>query len=227
MKWQSKVYKVFASQANMKPTEQGPFKDLRIGVLELQGDFAEHTDMLRRSGAGRVVGIRLAEDLHDLDALVIPGGESTVMSKLLVEQQMMDKVKTLAKQGLPMFGTCAGCIMLANDIRQRPEQPRIGALNVSVDRNAYGSQIDSFETMVKSAYKTFVDGPPLRVVHIRAPAIVKVGEGVEVLAKHHDRPILVRQDGLLACTFHPELTNDARVHQLFLEMVQERKNNLA
>lgn len=210
----------------MKPTKDSLFKDLCIGVLELQGDFAEHTDMLRRCGAGKVVGIRLAQDLHDLDALVIPGGESTVISKLLVEQDMMDKVKALARDGLPMFGTCAGCIMLASDIQQRPEQPRIGALNVTVDRNAYGSQIDSFETMVKSSYKAFVDGPPLRVVHIRAPAIVKMGDDVDILAKHHDRPILVRQGGLLACTFHPELTNDARVHQLFLEMVLERKQSL-
>lgn len=211
----------------MKPTKVPPFDNLCIGVLELQGDFAEHTDMLRRCGAGKVVGIRLAEDLHDLDALVIPGGESTVISKLLVEQNMMKRVKALAKEGLPMFGTCAGCIMLATDIQQRPEQPRIGALNVTVDRNAYGSQIDSFETKVKSEYKAFVHGPPLHVVHIRAPAIVDVGQGVEVLAKHNDRPILVRQGGMLACTFHPELTNDSRVHQLFLEMVQERKQALA
>lgn len=211
----------------MRPTEENALGNLRIGVLELQGDFAEHTDMLRRCGAGQVVGIRLAEDLHDLDALVIPGGESTVISKLLVEQGMMKKVKALANEGLPMFGTCAGCIMLATDIEQRPEQPRIGALNITVDRNAYGSQIDSFETMVKSGYKTFVNGPALRVVHIRAPAIVKAGRGVEVLAKHNGRPILVKQGGLLACTFHPELTNDGRVHQLFLEMVQERKKSLS
>lgn len=211
----------------VKPEKEIVLDDLCIGVLELQGDFAEHTSMLRRCGAGKVVGIRQAEDLQGIDALVIPGGESTVISKLLVEQDMMNKVKTMAKEGLPMFGTCAGCIMLAGDILQRPEQPRIGALDVSVDRNAYGTQIDSFETAVTSSYKTFADGPPLRVVHIRAPAITNIGNGVDVLASHNDRPILVRQGYLLACTFHPELTSDLRVHHLFLEMVLEKKQGMA
>lgn len=210
----------------VKPAKEFMLVDLCIGVLELQGDFAEHTSMLRRCGTGKVVGIRQPEDLQGIDALVIPGGESTVISKLLVEQDMMNKVKTMAKEGLPMFGTCAGCIMLARDIHQRPEQPRIGALDVSVDRNAYGTQIDSFETKVKSSFKTFVNGPPLRVVLIRAPAITRTGKGVNILAIHNERPILVRQGALLACTFHPELTNDLRVHHLFLEMVLEKKQNM-
>lgn len=207
----------------MKPSLEKPFENLTIGVLELQGDFAEHTDMLHRCGVGRVVGIRQATDLHDLDALVIPGGESTVMGKLLVTQDMMEKVKALANTGLPVFGTCAGCILLASEIEQYPTQPRIGCLNVLVNRNAYGTQVDSFETSVKSPYEAFADGPALRVVHIRAPTIINVGDGVEVLAHYKDKPILVRQGGLLGCTFHPELTDDKRVHQLFLEMVLERK----
>lgn len=184
--------------------------------------------MLRSIGAGKVVGIRQPGDLSsDLDAIVIPGGESTVMSKLLVAQDMMTTLKKFAIRGLPIFGTCAGCIMLARNIVQYPDQPRIGCLNVDVDRNAYGSQINSFETDVKSGYKAFVEGGPLRVVHIRAPAIMSVGPGVEVLASYNDRPILVRQDGLLGCTFHPEITTDTRVHKLFLEMVVEHKNKLA
>lgn len=202
-----------------------PFKGLTIGVLELQGDFAEHTSMLRRCGAGNVVGIRLPEHLHGIDALVIPGGESTVISKLLVELNMMQVITSMAKSGLPMFGTCAGCILLASDIRQRPEQPRIGLIQVSVDRNAYGSQIDSFETSVHSNFDAFAKGAPLRVVHIRAPAIVSIENGVEVLAKHNDNPILVRQGNLLACTFHPELTDDTRVHHLFLEMVLQYRTS--
>lgn len=210
----------------MKPSSASPFNHLTIGVLELQGDFAEHTDMLRRCGVGKVIGIRQVSDLHDLDALVIPGGESTVMSKLLVAQGMMDKVRILANSGLPIFGTCAGCILLASEIEQHPTQPRIGCLNVSVNRNAYGTQVDSFETLVKSSYRAFADGPALRVVHIRAPIIVSVGEGVDVLAYFKDKPILVKQGGLLGCTFHPELTNDDRVHQLFLEIVLERKAGL-
>lgn len=210
----------------MKPALAKAFTDLSIGVLELQGDFAEHTDMLRSCGVGKVVGIRQAADLHDLDAIVIPGGESTVMSKLLVAQGMMDKIRILANSGLPIFGTCAGCILLASEIEQHPTQPRIGCLNVSVNRNAYGTQVHSFETLVKSSCKAFADGPALRVVHIRAPTIASVGEGVDVLACYKEKPILVRQGGLLGCTFHPELTNDDRVHQLFLEIVLERKAGL-
>lgn len=211
----------------MKPTPANSFQSLTIGVLELQGDFAEHTAMLRRCGTGKVVGVRVASDLHDLDALVIPGGESTVMSKLLVSQNMMKTVQFLASQGLPLFGTCAGCILLSREIAQFPEQPRLACLNVVINRNAYGTQVDSFETMVKSSYKAFSKGPPLRVVHIRAPAIEKVGDGVEVLARYKERPILVRQGSVLGCTFHPELTDDMRVHQLFLEMVLERRQALA
>jgi len=199
------------------------FRTLCVGVLELQGDFAEHTAMLRACGVGKVHGVRLSSDLDNLDALVIPGGESTVMSKLLVEQHMMQKIQSLAQHGLPMFGTCAGCIMLARDIAQRPEQPRIGAMDITVDRNAYGSQIDSFETLVASSHPAFKQGAPLRVVHIRAPAIVQHAEHVHVLAEHAGRPILVRQDALLACTFHPEITTDARVHTLFLDMVLQYK----
>ncbi len=177
--------------------------------------------MLRRSGAENVKGVRLPEHLDGLDALVIPGGESTVISKLLVDLGMMERVQELAMSGLPMFGTCAGCILLAKDIQQRPEQRRIGALSVSVDRNAYGSQINSFEALVESDF--FANGPPLRVVQIRAPAIVSHGESVKVLAKHDNRPILVRQGSILACTFHPELTEDCRVHKYFLHMVLQHK----
>lgn len=182
--------------------------------------------MLRQCGVGNVIGIRQPADLDNLDAVIIPGGESTVMSKLLVEQKMMSTLQRLSIQGLPMFGTCAGCILLAANILQRPQQPRISALDISVDRNAYGPQIFSFETMVKSDAPAFVDGPPLRVVHIRAPAIVETGPSVEVLASYQDRPILVRDAFKLACTFHPELTDDIRVHQLFLRMVTQHKAGL-
>ena len=182
--------------------------------------------MLRRCGVGRVIGVRLPGHLDNLDALVLPGGESTVMSKLLVELQLMDKIQSLASTGLPIFGTCAGSILLASTIRQRPEQPRIGAIDMCIDRNAYGSQIDSFETFVQSSSDAFSDGAPLRAVHIRAPAIATIGKGVEVLAKHQDRPVIVRQNNLLACTFHPELTDDTRVHKLFLDMVLQRKQIL-
>lgn len=201
------------------------FSSLTIGVLELQGDFAEHTAMLRRCGAGRVVGVRQAGDLSKLDALVFPGGESTTISKLLVEQDMMERIKCMAESGLPMFGTCAGCILLAGKIRQRPEQPRVGVMNIEVDRNAYGAQIDSFEALVSPKCAELASGGALRVVHIRAPAIVDVGKAVDVLATYKNTPILVRQGPLLACTFHPELTDDIRIHSLFLRLVCEYSNN--
>lgn len=208
----------------MSPRNPSPLHNLVIGVLELQGDFAEHTAMLRQCGAGTVVGIRQPDDLVGLDAVVIPGGESTTISKLLVEQHMLSALQSLAAtHNLPIFGTCAGCILLASRIRQRDDQPRIGALDVTIDRNAYGSQIDSFEAFVEPACKALADGKPLRVVHIRAPAIKSVGKGVEVLASYKDSPILVRQGNLLGCTFHPELTDDLRIHSLFLRMVADHK----
>lgn len=209
------------------PTVQSnqEFSELVIGVLELQGDFAEHTAMLRRCGVGRVIGVRQPDQLTGLDALILPGGESTTISKLLMEQNMMNKVHKLAQTGLPMFGTCAGCILLAKDIRQRPQQPRIGAIDIAVDRNAYGAQIDSFEAFVAPSCKTLSEGAPLRVVHIRAPVIAQVGDGVSVLASYGEKPILVQKGSILACTFHPELTNDTRVHTLFLRIVANQKND--
>lgn len=208
----------------MIPTPSHDFTHLTVGVLELQGDFAEHTAMLRRCGVGNVIGVREKHHLHHIDALVIPGGESTVISKLLVDLHLMQPIQRLVREtGLPVFGTCAGCILLSAQIKQRNEQPRIGALDVVVDRNAYGSQIHSFEVDVRSDRFPFADAPPLRAVLIRAPAIVRVGERVDVLASYKDNPVLVRQGNVLACTFHPELTEDTRVHQLFLEMVAQHK----
>lgn len=203
------------------------FSRLTIGVLELQGDFAEHTAMLRRCGVRRVVGVRQPDHLSNLDALVFPGGESTTISKLLVEQNMMDRIKRMAESGLPMFGTCAGCILLAANIRQRPEQPRVGVMDIVVDRNAYGAQIHSFEALVSPKCAHISAGPALRVVHIRAPAILDVAKSVDVLASYNNSPILVRQGPLLACTFHPELTDDTRIHTLFLRIVCQYATNTA
>lgn len=213
-------------------TSNNGFSALTIGVLELQGDFAEHTAMLRQCGVGKVIGIRQPTDLTDeLDGIIFPGGESTVMSKLLVEQGMLNPIQNLSKQnGLPMFGTCAGCILLARDIRQRPDQPRIGVLGIAVDRNAYGAQIDSFETFINFQnfqHEDSKDDSSLRVVHIRAPVIAEIlNDDVEVLAEYKGKPILVKQGGLLACTFHPELTKDTRVHRLFLRTAMEHRKKI-
>mmetsp|Transcript_37342 Transcript_37342/g.91525 ORF Transcript_37342/g.91525 Transcript_37342/m.91525 type:complete len:220 (-) Transcript_37342:194-853(-) len=195
---------------------------LVVGVLELQGDFAEHTAMLRRCGV-ETRAVRLPEDLEGLDGLVVPGGESTTIGKLLVELGMMDRLRRAVDDGLPVFGTCAGCILMATDIVKYPEQPRIGAIDMQVDRNAYGRQIDSFETEVRPVAGVNVfKGAPLRAVLIRAPSILTVGEGVEVLAQLNDRPIVVKQGNCVATTFHPELTTDTRMHELFLSVITQR-----
>lgn len=212
-----------AASAGRQSKKMTDFSALTIGVLELQGDFAEHSAMLRRCGVGKVVGIRQVDDLDGIDGMVFPGGESTTIAKLLERQDMLQPIQHLAYDGMPMFGTCAGCILLASEIRHHPKQPGIRAMDIVVDRNAYGAQIDSFETFVESPLGK-MDGEPLRVVQIRAPMITKVkSSAVKVLASYNNNPILVQQGNKLACTFHPELTKDMRVHQLFLRIVQEQK----
>ncbi|KAK4538346.1 hypothetical protein CDCA_CDCA17G4371 [Cyanidium caldarium] len=202
---------------------------LRIGVLELQGDFYEHEAMLQRCGVQPVGVRRLAHLLDDrgevlVDALVIPGGESTTIGMLLDELGMLEPVRQLVRppHALPVLGTCAGCILLAREVKSEPQLKRIGCMDIEVQRNAYGSQVDSFECHVRS--EQFADGEPLRAVHIRAPAITRLlqPESVRVLAAIEGRPVIVQQGNLLACTFHPELTTDTRVHQHFVAMVRAR-----
>lgn len=211
----------------MQTAVKSRFSSLTVGVLELHGDFAEHNAMLRQCGVGRVVPVRQIAHLDEgLDALVLPGGESTVMGKLLRDLDILEPVRLLAGHGLPMFGTCAGCILLAKEIVGFSDQPRIAALDITVERNVYGSQIDSFEATVSPTAGVFVDGEPLRVVHIRAPGINRVGGSVKVLAEHNGSPILVQQGNITASTFHPEMTTDLRVHTMFLEIVLSRKEKL-
>jgi 5'-phosphate synthase pdxT subunit len=189
---------------------------MKIGVLALQGDFDAHRRRLEELGAD-VVLVRKPEQLDEVEALVIPGGESTTFLKLLGEkglQRLKDFV--LAK---PTFGTCAGCIMLANEV-ENPKQTGLGAMNITVRRNAYGRQIDSFIDQVDAAPELEQGTGPLEMVFIRAPKIEKVGAGVEVLARHGGDPVLVRQGRTLAATFHPELSDDARVHAYFLGLVR-------
>mmetsp|Transcript_13984 Transcript_13984/g.37547 ORF Transcript_13984/g.37547 Transcript_13984/m.37547 type:complete len:217 (+) Transcript_13984:53-703(+) len=200
--------------------------DVLVGVLELQGDYAEHTAMLRGLGA-RTRGVRLPQDLDDIDALVIPGGESTTMGKLLVNLEMIDRVQQLAGAGMPMFGTCAGCIMLARELVDYPKQPRIGAMNISVRRNAFGPQIDSFEAdLGGDDTDAIFHGQPLRAIHIRAPQIVGCSDDVVKLATHAGQPVLVREGNMLATTFHPEITKDTRIHAYFLDIVRQRVASL-
>lgn len=188
---------------------------LRIGVLALQGAYDVHAAMLGQLGAEAVL-IRRPEQLHDLDGLVIPGGESTTFLKHLERDGFFDSLKRFVAS-TPTFGTCAGCILLATDVHH-PAQKSFAAMDIGVERNAYGRQIDS---TILSA-ETAIPGGPLEMVFIRAPRISRTGEGVVVLAEREGLPVLVRQKHLLAATFHPELSLDTRVHGIFLDLVREQ-----
>jgi pyridoxal 5'-phosphate synthase pdxT subunit len=194
----------------------------RIGVLAIQGDYAAHADALRDSGAEPVL-VRKPEELTGsdagLDGLIIPGGESTTFLKFLERDGFLESLRTFAAS-TPTFGTCAGCILLAAKVLH-PPQPSLGVLDATVERNAYGRQIDSSieETAIRLGGSS--DHVPLETVYIRAPRIQSVGKDVTVLAERDGFPVLVRQGHLLAATFHPELSTDRRVHRYFVDMVRE------
>ena len=187
----------------------------RIGVLALQGDVREHADALREVGA-EPVEVRLPRDLVGLDGLILPGGESTAMRRLINRYGLREPIVALARGGAPVFGTCAGMILLANRIGGG-EEPVLGLLDVTVQRNAYGRQLDSFEAEISIPA---LGEAPMHGVFIRAPVVSEVGPEVEVLARDADgRPIAVRQGRVLATAFHPELTPDRRLHRLLLELI--------
>jgi pyridoxal 5'-phosphate synthase pdxT subunit len=192
-----------------------------IGVLALQGDVAEHRRAVTGTGA-TAVAVRRPAELDAVDGLIIPGGESTTMWKLADVFELMEPLRKRIAGGLPVFGSCAGMIMLASTLLDRIEgQETLGGLDVTVRRNAFGRQVDSFESDI--ALKG-VDGPPFRAVFIRAPWVEQTGPGVEVLGTEPrtGRIVAVRQGPVLATSFHPELTRDGRIHQLFSEIVRER-----
>jgi 5'-phosphate synthase pdxT subunit len=196
-------------------TSPKPLRLPRIGVLALQGAVREHVEAIRDVG-GQPVTVRLPEDLAGLDALILPGGESTTMRKLIDRYGLREPILAMARAGAPMLGTCAGMILLADRLTDG-EEPILGLLDVAVQRNAYGRQLDSFEADVELP----AIGPdPVHGVFIRAPVVADVGPGVEVLARDPEgRPIAVRQGRVLATAFHPELTGDRRLHRLLLELI--------
>jgi 5'-phosphate synthase pdxT subunit len=187
---------------------------VRVGVLALQGDVREHSAALASVGAVPVP-VRRAEDLTGLDGMVVPGGESTTMGRLLTVFELLEPLRDAVRGGLPVYGSCAGMILLADEVLDgQPGQPTLGGLDVSVRRNAFGRQVDSFEAELPLAGLA----EPVHAVFIRAPWVERVGEGVEVLAREPGgHPVAVRQGSLLATSFHPELTGDARVHALFVQ----------
>jgi pyridoxal 5'-phosphate synthase pdxT subunit len=188
----------------------------RIGILALQGDFREHAEAVRAIGAEPVL-VRLPRDLVGVDALILPGGESTTMRKLVDRHGLREPIAALARGGAPVFGTCAGMILLADRITDGDE-PVLRLLDVAVQRNAYGRQLDSFESDVEIPE---LGDEPMHGVFIRAPVVTDVGAGVEVLARDGSgRPIAVRQGKVLATAFHPELTDDRRMHRRLLELIE-------
>lgn len=197
-------------------------QEVRVGVLALQGDFREHIAMLRSLDGVRAVEVRTPEELAEVDALVIPGGESTTIGRLARIYGLVEPLRERIEAGLPTLGTCAGMIFLGA-ATTGPDQVQLGVLDVVVERNAFGRQVDSFEAELDVAGLD----DPMHAVFIRAPWIHKVGAEVEVLAAVADeetgeqRPVFVRQGRVLAISFHPELTTDTRVHEMMLQMVEE------
>src|SRR5579872_4859807 len=211
--------KITPDRAAAPPQQRSMSQDRKpatIGVLALQGDFDAHRKRLEELGA-EVVLVRKPEQLDDIEALVIPGGESSTFLKLLGEKGF-EKLKQFVR-AKPTFGTCAGAILLADQV-ENPHQPGLGALDITVRRNAYGRQIDS---SIRQGEMT-PGGDPLEMVFIRAPKIERVGKDVEVLARESNDPVLVRQGNTMAATFHPELSQDKRVHAAFLELVRKDSN---
>ena len=188
-----------------------------VGVLALQGAFEAHQHVLRDLGV-ETLQVRTPAELESVDALVMPGGESTTMSHLLVTSGLFESIDARLKQGMPVFGTCAGMILLAKGVLDgRSDQKSFGAIDIDVKRNAYGRQIDSFETDIE------IDGlvEDFHAVFIRAPQIARCGEGVTVLARHGEDIVLARQGSVMVASFHPELTSDTRIHSLFTGLLQE------
>ena len=200
---------------------------MKIGVLALQGDFALHMKALARcrgggSGPIEAVEIRKPEELDGLDGLIIPGGESTTLLKLMDEWRFVPALEKFHAAGKPIFGTCAGLILLARDV-ESPQQSSLGLIDVGVERNAYGRQRESFAADGEAE----LDGAPRRIemVFIRAPRIRRVGPDVAILARHRAEPVMAQQGPVLVATFHPELTGDASIHQYFCGLVAAAMKN--
>ncbi len=189
-----------------------------VGVLAIQGDYREHRTLLESLGAD-VKEIRLPDQLDAVDGLIIPGGESTTIVQLIDIYNMREKLRErVLNEGMPTWGTCAGMIVMAQKLSDHRPDP-LKLMNIEVSRNAFGRQVDSFETDLEVED---MDGPPYHAVFIRAPVVDTIGEGVRIISSLDDgRPVAVRQGHMLATAFHPELTNDPRMHKLFLQMVDE------
>lgn len=192
---------------------------LKVGVLALQGDFKEHLEILKKINADGIE-VKRPKDLEGLNALIIPGGESTTIGRLMLRFNLFNKIIEKNKKGMAIYGTCAGAILLAKEIIGSP-QPRLGLMDIFIERNAYGRQIESFEAEID------VDGiGKVNGVFIRAPIIKKIGKNVEVLAKHNGDVVVARQNNILVSAFHPELAGNTKIHEYFLsEIVKNHQSD--
>ena len=188
-----------------------------IGVLALQGDYEKHALMLERLSA-ETLQVRESADLERVDALVIPGGESTTIGKLMTAYGLLEPIRSRILAGMPVFGTCAGLILLAARTKEK-HQNRLGILDISVQRNAYGRQVDSFEAQIEVP---ILGDTPVRGIFIRAPIVTEIRDNVRILARFENRPVLLQKDRILVATFHPELTEDTRIHSYFLDLLNGR-----
>jgi len=188
---------------------------LKIGVLGIQGDIQEHLRMIEKTG-NEPLWVKSTSELAEVSGLIMPGGESTTMIRLMKKYELWDALREAIVSGLPVYATCAGMILLSREIINYPEQETLGVLNVAVERNGYGRQVASFETDLKIPV---IGATPFRAIFIRAPIIEKYGESVEVLSTYKEKPVLVKQGKILASSFHPELTDDLRIHEYFVKEI--------
>ncbi|MBS3097363.1 pyridoxal 5'-phosphate synthase glutaminase subunit PdxT [Candidatus Woesearchaeota archaeon] len=188
---------------------------MKIGVLALQGSFREHVTMLKKCNV-EPVEVRKPEDLDNIYGLIIPGGESTAIGKLMRESDLDREIIRKYELGMPIYGTCAGAILLAKDVVGE-KQPNLGLMNISIKRNEYGRQVDSFETNLNiSGFEK-----PFKCIFIRAPVINSFYNGAKIMAEFKNKPVMMQQDNILISTFHPELTDDIRIHKHFIDMIKK------
>ena len=194
--------------------------DIIAGVLSLQGAFKEHINRLRECGVS-AVEVRFPEQLKKIDGLIIPGGESTTINKLLGKYKFKDNLDKFNRKHKPIFGTCAGLILLAKNIEG--EDKGLGYIDIEVRRNAYGRQADSFEVLLDLSLDRSENGGKFKSVFIRAPKIISAGKEVAILARYNEDMVLARENNVMVCTFHPELTDDLRIHKYFINMIKNYK----
>ncbi|ACR79514.1 pyridoxal 5'-phosphate synthase glutaminase subunit PdxT [Kosmotoga olearia] len=188
---------------------------MKIGVLGIQGDIQEHLRMIEKTG-NEPLWVKSTSELAEVSGLIMPGGESTTMIRLMKKYELWDALREAIASGLPVYATCAGMILLAREIINYPEQETLGVLDIAVERNGYGRQVASFETDLEIPA---IGDTPFRAIFIRAPIIEKCGDSVEVLSTYKEKPVLVKQGKILASSFHPELTDDLRIHEYFVKEI--------